>query len=239
MHEKLAQIVTISEIFQPTDDDLAERILSQNDEPFNINFDIDKGNFTINFDIIPVDSRNKFIAKSTFSCLQLNNDKQVSVMKDEELKILSSDGNNNFFGYLLGSAKTKEPLLIPMGKVAPALEEFPISAKREYEILDWNNFNSNAHEDINSTREIQNAKAATWKYDKAKKTSLFELNISLSKDEEAKAHSIGYLTMDFNIHPLSQSISNELCIDGSRLKILSGQQGDMVVITQPSNKFNW
>lgn len=67
LDEKLNQIITISEIFQPSEDDLAERILSQSEEPFNINFDLNDGVFTIDFDILPDDNRSQFKAKCDFT----------------------------------------------------------------------------------------------------------------------------------------------------------------------------
>jgi len=62
LEELFAQIITISEIFQPSEDDIAERILSQNSDPFNVNFDMDDGKFKVDFDLIPDDERSQFVA---------------------------------------------------------------------------------------------------------------------------------------------------------------------------------
>lgn len=65
--ELLAKVVTISEIHQPDDNTLAERILSDSDEPFHINFDITDSEFKIDFSLIPDDSRCILIANRNFS----------------------------------------------------------------------------------------------------------------------------------------------------------------------------
>jgi hypothetical protein len=64
--EKFNQICMISEIFQPSEDDLAERILSSNDDPFNLNFNLDTGTFEVNLEGLPKDGRNTFFAKEDF-----------------------------------------------------------------------------------------------------------------------------------------------------------------------------
>jgi hypothetical protein len=67
LKDKLEEIITVSEIFQPSEDEIAERILSQNEDPFNLNFNLESGLFEINFDKIPEDNRNEFVAKCDFS----------------------------------------------------------------------------------------------------------------------------------------------------------------------------
>ena len=238
--EILEQIVTISEIFQPSEDDLADRILSQSKEPFNINFDIDDGNFMIDFDILPDDNRGQFTAISNFSWVQLNNDIKVNIEKGEILKILSSDGNNNLFGYILDPVQMKEPLLIPLEKTAPIISDFPISSKRTYELVNWNEFGGkeeNKMEDLNN--QITNQKAATIKYSKDKSKWLLEPSISLDKGKYSKVESIAFLQMDFNTHPMSISLTNDLHQIMPNIKILSGQQGDLICITNKVNKYGW
>lgn len=215
----LTQLVTISEIYQPDEDDLAERILSNSSEPFSVNFDIDDGHFKIDFDLLPVDSRNKFIAKSTFSCLTLNSDKKINV-----------------YGYILDPTETKEPLLIPKEKVKPCIASFPISAKREYSIKDWND---NSGEIFTTNMKMRNNKEESKDNKTTKqldlksenherKSFLFDPNVDLSSGFEAKVKSVGYLTMDFNVHPICQTLTQEVEIKIPNINILSGYQGDMV-----------
>jgi len=51
--------------------------------------------------------------------MKLNDDQHINIEEGDLLKILSSDGNNNLFGYIIDPTKSKEPLLIPMNKVSP------------------------------------------------------------------------------------------------------------------------
>ena len=194
----------------------------------------------IDFDILPDDNRGQFIASSNFSCVQLNNDIKVSIEKGEVLKILSSDGNNNLFGYIIDPLETKEPLLIPMEKVAPILKDFPASAKRKYEIPSWANFggrNESKREILNN--QIPNQKAATLKIWKDKAKWLLEPEVSLDRGKSADVESIAFLQMDFNTHPMSISLANDIHQIMPNLKILSGQQGDLVWVTKKVNKYSW
>ena len=129
--EKVNQIIVMSEIYQPNEDDLAERILSQNEDPFNVNFDINSGTFNVNIGLFPKDSRSSFEAQKNFSCLQLNSDKQVKISKGQRIKVMSSDGSSNVFGLQM-DAECTEPLLIPVKNIKPILLDFPISSKRTY-----------------------------------------------------------------------------------------------------------
>jgi nitrogen regulatory protein PII-like uncharacterized protein len=67
LKDKLEEIVSYSEVFQPSEDEIAERILSHNDDPFHLNFNLENGNFEIDFENIPSDNRNMFVSKCDFS----------------------------------------------------------------------------------------------------------------------------------------------------------------------------
>lgn len=240
LYEILSQIITISEIFQPSEDDLADRILSQSKEPFNINFDIEEGNFLIDFDLLPEDERGQFTAISNFSWIQLNNDIKVNIEKGEILKILSSDGNNNLFGYILDPVQTKEPLLIPMEKTTPILIDFPASANRTYEVVNWETFGSREETDVPvADNKITNQKAASIWSSKEKAKSLHKQSISLAKGKWSKVESVAFLQMDFNTHPMSKSLAADIHQIMPNAKILSGQQGDLIWVTKSANKFGW
>lgn len=64
--------------------------------------------------------------------MQLNNDTKIDIAAGELLKIMSSDGNNSLFGYILDPLQTKEPILVPVSKVEPMMAEFPLSQRRKY-----------------------------------------------------------------------------------------------------------
>mmetsp|Transcript_28327 Transcript_28327/g.25027 ORF Transcript_28327/g.25027 Transcript_28327/m.25027 type:complete len:243 (+) Transcript_28327:470-1198(+) len=143
----LDEIVAISECFQPSEDDIAERILSQKDEAFNINFNIDKGVFQINFDLIPKNNLNKFVSKFDFSCIQLNSDDKVEIKKGDEIKALTTDGKDHIFGFLMYS-KTKEPLLIPTKKIEAKVDQYPYSGKRSYTVSNWDKLLTNEEKKV-------------------------------------------------------------------------------------------
>jgi hypothetical protein len=236
--EKCMQIVTMSEIFQPSEDDLAERILSQKDEPFNINFDIGAGKFSVNLKLIPEDERNIFISNTDFICLQLNEDKKVTIKQNDIIKVLSTDGNDNVFGYLADPSQTKEILLIPLNKVSPLVHEYPISSKRQFRMTDWQILvvpqTRASKEDSSKTK-----KSWTQKYEKAKVETL-KSKIHLEEGEEAKVAKVAYFKMDFNTHPLSICYAEELTNSKhSSLNVLSAQQGDIINITNTDSITGW
>lgn len=236
--EKCQQIVTMSEIFQPTEDDLAERILSQKEEPFNVNFDIETGRFSVDLKLIPKDDRSIFISNTDFFCLQLNEDKKVKINQNDVIKVLSSDGNNNVFGYLVDASQTKEILLIPQNKVIPLVDEYPLSSKRQYNLSKWEILvipQVSSYEEDSSN----NKKSWTQKHEK-KKAEPLNSKIALEKGEEAKIKKVAYFKMDFNTHPLSICYAEELatneCIS---LKVLSAQQGDIINVTHANSETGW
>lgn len=196
INEKLGQIITVSEIHQPDEDELAERILSDSNQPFHINFDINDSEFKIDFSLIPNDDRCVFEAESNFSGISLNSDEKIAIAKGTKIKVLACDCNNHFFGYM---TSYKQPMLIPIEKTQCLIKKFPMSSHRSYEIKDFSAFGSNEYtHGVMSINQVLFQTSRKGLFDMGLENKQICSPKTLTNAVRAKVIKLAYFDSDFN-----------------------------------------
>ena len=246
LDEMLNQIVMVSQMIRPSDDDLAQRILSNQNIPFSVNFNIHNNLFEVNLKLVPRDRRCEFIATEDFKAMALNHDTPAEIKRNDVLKVLSCDGKSHAFGFKIDKSfydsqdsYEYELVMIPFDKITAKLSKYPYSAKRNYEINDWNLWNENTtEEDSYNLPSLTNSVSSMSCGRRCSEVANLIYD-ALDKNVKENVQDIGFFETDFNNDPMTISISKQINEKINSLNILSAEQGDIICITRTNSNHKW
>ena len=246
LDEMLNQIVMVSQMIRPSDDDLAQRILSNQNIPFSVNFNIHNNLFEVNLKLVPRDRRCEFIATEDFKAMALNHDTPAEIKRNDVLKVLSCDGKSHAFGFKIDKSfydsqdsYEYELVMIPFDKITAKLSKYPYSAKRNYEINDWNLWNENTtEEDAYNLPSLTNSVSSMSSGRRCSEVANLIYD-ALDKNVKENVQDIGFFETDFNNDPMTISISKQIKEKINSLNILSAEQGDIICITRTNSNHKW